>query len=65
MKERQDTELRITLDVLKPLAHDLREHGYDASLWVEARGDHYAAEIRVRIPALGVPIETTEEDDGA
>lgn len=57
MQERDAQEVKATLDVLKPLALDLRERGYDASLWVERRDDHFTVELRVRVPPLGVPVE--------
>ena len=46
--ERDDVEIRHTLGLLRPIILDLRRRGYDASAWVEARGDHYTVEIRVR-----------------
>lgn len=57
MNERDLTELHATSHVLRLTTRDLRARGYDASLWVEHRGDHHTAEIRVRIPPAGTPIE--------
>lgn len=61
MDERTDTEIKTTLDVLRPHSLDLRQRGYDAGLWVEDRGDHVTVEIRVRIPRAGVPIKAEAE----
>ena len=55
--ERTTIEMRATLDTLRPMVHDLRTRGFDATLWVEQHDDHVTCEIRVRVPPLGVPIE--------
>lgn len=60
--ERTQHELHDTLDVVRPYASELRARGYDATLWAEAHDDHLTVEIRVRVPPLGVPIETTTLD---
>lgn len=57
MSERDLTELHAASHQLRLIAHDLRVRGYDASLWIEHHGDHHTAEIRVRIPPAGTPIE--------
>lgn len=62
MDERTDIEIKTTLDALRPLALDLRRRGYDAGLWVEHRGAQITVEIRVRIPAAGVPMEAVSQE---
>jgi hypothetical protein len=57
VSERDEQEVKATLRVLAPINLSLRERGYDATLWVERRGDHYTVEVRVRVPPLGVPVE--------
>ena len=59
MNEAIQAQIRGALDALQPVVHDLRTRGYDATAWVECRGDHYTVEVRIRVPALGVPIEAT------
>jgi hypothetical protein len=57
VSERDEHEVKATMEVLRPLALDLRRRGYDATLWVEDRGDHFTVEVRVRVPPVGTPIE--------
>jgi hypothetical protein len=59
VNERTEEEVKATLRALAPVNESLRERGYDATLWVERRGDHYTVEVRVRVPPLGVPVEVT------
>jgi hypothetical protein len=59
MSERTKIEIEQTLAALKPLALSLRHRGYDANVYVEARGDEeFTVEIRVSVPPKGVPIES-------
>ena len=53
-------QIRAALDALTPAALELRRRGWDVTAWVEYHGDHYTAELRIRIPALGKPIEAAE-----
>lgn len=59
MNEAIQAQIDASLDALRPIVHDLRTRGYDATAWVECRDDHYTVEIRLRVPALGMPIEAT------
>jgi hypothetical protein len=59
VNERTEEEVKATLRALAPVSYSLRERGYDATLWVERRGDHYTVEVRVRVPPLGVPVEVS------
>jgi hypothetical protein len=65
MNERDQVEVNATLDALRPIALELRRRGYDATLWVERRDDHYTVEVRLRVPPLGTPIEAELEAVGS
>jgi hypothetical protein len=57
VNERDEEEVKATLAVLQPIAHDLRRRGYDATLHVERREGHYTVAVDVRVPPTGTPIE--------
>lgn len=57
MDEKVQQLVNLTMTELSAICHELRCKGFDANLWVRDHGDHYTAEIRIRIPPLGVPIE--------
>jgi len=57
MTERDELEVLGTLAAVAPVARELRERGFDATLWVGKDEDHYAVSIRIRIPPLGTPVE--------
>ena len=58
MNEVLKAQVEQALTVLRPLALDMRSRGFDANLWVEVREGDYTVEIRVNVPAKGIPIET-------
>jgi hypothetical protein len=57
VNERDEREVRATLDALRPVALELRRRGYDAGLNVERRDGAWSIEVRVRVPPIGTPIE--------